>query len=696
MENELPYGSTPRPKSSPQKKGSVLKKNRTPRNHKRDFRLAYHILFPAVTFFISLSIEGAESFPAITEQDRSWEAIPFSHVSELLGVDECEHSLAYLNQLIFIHPLLEDHLRGLRMLCFLKEGLSAQALSEATVILGLYSPHPNWDTVARFLLEVSYCSLPPDSIPPPLRSVAVEGAVKIAQERGCAAVIRHLILRYPDMVSSLPSPTPPLSEAEEWERLYNLAQIGGAEKSYASAKKLGFVDSFSQLPLDRQLFLLRLAVRAGDDLRALKWITQLLQLRHLNQEQRGELVLLKGRILIRKGNPKETQKFWLKATRMDLHDALRRSLYYRLGILNEQEGRLLVAADHYRRSLTFPVESGEVEERVVRLGLLLMRLYKKEEAGELLRRAVLEADAEVLPRFLYLQGRLDPGIFFEQCKKISEIAPLSYYRYLCTSLLPITEPPFRSLLTSLAIPRHPKALLLEEVGLKEAALWEWESAASLLTDTAELVALARHLIELGEPHKALGILSQRVDLQSWNNGKFPDIELGRALYPTPYIQWVSESARSEGLDPYLIYAIMRQESRFDPWAKSRAKARGLLQLLWETALKVVLEGEQTLTAPQDLHDPRLNIALGSRYFRKLLELYNDDLFLALAAYNAGPQRVETWIATYKLPRDLWVEVIPFNETRGYVKKVLENYFRYRLLYTSPPPSPHLAEGKWEE
>jgi soluble lytic murein transglycosylase len=147
-------------------------------------------------------------------------------------------------------------------------------------------------------------------------------------------------------------------------------------------------------------------------------------------------------------------------------------------------------------------------------------------------------------------------------------------------------------------------------------------------------------------------------------------------YLSPRAYWEKDKARTtqKGLDPYLVLALMRQESLFDPEAVSPAKALGLMQLLPATAAKLN-------SAPLSLTDPDFNVELGTSYLRELLDLYSGNLVLALAAYNAGEAAVGRWQKRYPgLEPDEFVESISFRETRSYVKLVLRNYRTYLRLY----------------
>ena len=151
------------------------------------------------------------------------------------------------------------------------------------------------------------------------------------------------------------------------------------------------------------------------------------------------------------------------------------------------------------------------------------------------------------------------------------------------------------------------------------------------------------------------------------------------LYPIAFWPQVSRAAAAEQVDPLLLLALMRQESLFDPAARSPADARGLMQLLPSTAERVALaRGEP---APTDLTDPDVNVALGTAYLASLLRDYHGDPLRALAAYNGGDAAVAKWQERYGgREADEWVESITYRETRDYVKKVVGNHRRYQQLY----------------
>ena len=130
------------------------------------------------------------------------------------------------------------------------------------------------------------------------------------------------------------------------------------------------------------------------------------------------------------------------------------------------------------------------------------------------------------------------------------------------------------------------------------------------------------------------------------------------------------------IDPYLIAALIRQESGFNTKARSPAGAVGLMQLLPSTARLWSRSSARQLT------DPAVNIKVGVKYFKHLLDRYQGDAELALAAYNAGPERIDEWLKRYPLSqRILFFDMIPFKETRDYVALISRNYYWYLSLYS---------------
>jgi len=142
-------------------------------------------------------------------------------------------------------------------------------------------------------------------------------------------------------------------------------------------------------------------------------------------------------------------------------------------------------------------------------------------------------------------------------------------------------------------------------------------------------------------------------------------------FPMPYKQQVLENAQARQLDPSLIYGVMRRESLFDPFARSSVGALGLMQLMPRTARTVASSLGLKRPGKADILQIGTNIRLGSHYLKRVMNRFEDNVALAAAAYNAGPGNVKRWLPKEStMPADLWVETVPFTETRNYVQAVL--------------------------
>ncbi|MDA8304129.1 MAG: transglycosylase SLT domain-containing protein [Deltaproteobacteria bacterium] len=156
----------------------------------------------------------------------------------------------------------------------------------------------------------------------------------------------------------------------------------------------------------------------------------------------------------------------------------------------------------------------------------------------------------------------------------------------------------------------------------------------------------------------------------------------KLAYPRPYFSYVNMYANHYSVPVNLIYAVMRQESLYNPACYSSASAIGLMQIIPSTGYYIAKRVRCYNFNPPMLYSKNLNIKFGSYYLKTLLNQFNDKKYLAIASYNAGPNAVNYW-KTYSFKGDnmlLFIESIPFNQTRNYVKKVLRNYYLYDAIY----------------
>ncbi len=194
---------------------------------------------------------------------------------------------------------------------------------------------------------------------------------------------------------------------------------------------------------------------------------------------------------------------------------------------------------------------------------------------------------------------------------------------------------------------------------------EWNLATADMS--TEQIHHAAHLVSRwGWHHQGIrGAISSR----QWD-----DMQL---RFPNPYPELYSRHAVARNIDPAWALAVTRQESAFWMGAKSRVGARGLMQLMPATARATARRHGINLPALSKLSEPDTNIQLGTAYLSEVSERFNGNQAYATAAYNAGPHRVSRWLdARGALPLDIWIETIPYDETRSYVQNVLS----FRVIY----------------
>ncbi|MGB9792848.1 MAG: lytic transglycosylase domain-containing protein [Thermacetogeniaceae bacterium] len=155
----------------------------------------------------------------------------------------------------------------------------------------------------------------------------------------------------------------------------------------------------------------------------------------------------------------------------------------------------------------------------------------------------------------------------------------------------------------------------------------------------------------------------------------------RLFYPWPYRQEIIAVAVHRNIDPHLLAALIRVESRFDPSARSDAGAIGLMQVMPDTAASVAKEIGMRNFHPELLYQPEINLQIGAWYLANLFQEFDGNVVVGLAAYNAGRGNVRVWLESGKWEGTVEdIERIPFPETRVYLKTVLRDYEVYKYLY----------------
>jgi soluble lytic murein transglycosylase len=164
------------------------------------------------------------------------------------------------------------------------------------------------------------------------------------------------------------------------------------------------------------------------------------------------------------------------------------------------------------------------------------------------------------------------------------------------------------------------------------------------------------------------------------------------LFPQPWRETVTAAAEKHGLPPELLFSIMRQESSFNPRARSPADAFGLMQLLPEVALASAAKAEVPYARAEDLYTPDVNIPIGAYHLRQLWDRFSGRFILAVASYNASEASIRTWMKVrFQGDPISFIEDIPYEETRGYIRLVMRNLIFYRLLNE---PGGEIAFPEW--
>lgn len=374
-----------------------------------------------------------------------------------------------------------------------------------------------------------------------------------------------------------------------------------------------------------------------------------------------------------------------------------RDARFRLATLLEDRGRLAEAVTAYEAVL----RSGAGENRsesLWRLGWIDHKRGRDDAALARMDRLAASASDEALSRqasYWAARIREEAGARSEAATRyrtIARSAPLSYYRFASEARLrALGESPLGDLAPLGADPALPSTPPVPGLGahyhraIELVALRQSEDAgveiALVPAQGGMRTSFARLFLATGAYYEASRLIAAE------GGGALVGENL-RYAYPRAYPRAVREEAARNRIDPRLVWAVMREESTFRPAIRSPAGAVGLLQIMPATAAKV--ESERGVPgADTRLTDPSTNIRLGSFYLSKLLGRYGGNAPRSIAGYNAGEEAVDRWLGDMPpavlADPDAFIEEIPFQETRDYVKKVWRSYSVYRRLY----PEPHV-------
>jgi soluble lytic murein transglycosylase len=351
--------------------------------------------------------------------------------------------------------------------------------------------------------------------------------------------------------------------------------------------------------------------------------------------------------------------------------------HWKASWLNFRQGRTEAARQGFENQIALYPDSAEIPA-----ALYWRARLAEEDGNRAMARAFYQRLSERFHNFYYaelgrqrlksLPGVAAPTEESPHYALLDRIPPLS-----TAGKITAADPPDDNL-------RVARARLLSNGGLADMAVRELQAAASQEGGTWAPPEMARVYQDGGRYDRGIEIMKRStpnyfaIDLSDLPRPYW------EALFPKAYWTDLRKYSALNGLDPYLVASLIRQESEFNALALSRANAVGLMQLLPKTgksvAKQVKLKG---YSAPQ-LYTPAINLELGTRYFKDMVDKYNGQFEYALAAYNAGSDRVGDWLGQghYRDPQE-FVESIPFTETREYVQAILRNASVYRQLYGTP-------------
>lgn len=518
------------------------------------------------------------------------------------------------------------------------------------------------------------------------------------------ALLKQVWARYPQ--------TPEGREADR-----RLHQAGGPagwrptpEDLYNRATSLLGLALHEEAVGDLQKFL---AAAPGDPRRAevrMKLGTALVRLKRYDQAQQvfrslseetgteaGEATVWLARVYLRLGDGDRLVALSQASLRRALTLDQKAAILLLVGSWQEDQGRFDEALATYRQILQFD-GNGQKLDAQWRIGWIHYQNGRYAEAVESLQPLQRKDDVQVASKAQYWTARslerLKDAKAAEVYQQLCRHYALTYYCQLVQMRAEPSQPvpvSLEALSAAAGRPEDSRSTILQDIhyqraselkllGMDQEAAREWAYLAERYArDRAILADLSALLSQSGATSQGLRLarLYFRDGLE--RGGEAVPVVLWGVAYPTIHLPTIRAQVDG-GLDPYLVAAIIREESQYDARAVSRVGAIGLMQVMPATAQTLARRLGAPDVTRDDLFDQETNIRIGARYLTQLLQQFSGNVVLAVAAYNAGPQAVNGWVAKQNgREPDEFVELIPYQETRQYVKRVLRSYREYRRL-----------------
>lgn len=415
----------------------------------------------------------------------------------------------------------------------------------------------------------------------------------------------------------------------------------------------------------RRMYLEMELARSKDDTESQKQIVEQMETRFPQSQWLTEALYSSGNMyLLRKDFPQAILYYGELAKRFP-RSSYAPSSHWRAAWLNYRLGQYPEAARLFDEQIAVYAGGKEIPAALYWRG----KIYEEQEHKPELAAAYYKTLANTFLHYYYAQ------IARDRMDKMPAVVPASLP--LLSSFKPATIPELSDDVPD-DDPHMVKARLLANAGLNEYIPAEIQAAEG--SDGWSALAEAGIYASYGENYRAMRVMKRAIPFYTSAPINSIPVAYWKILFPQPYWTQIKAEAAKNGLDPYMVASLIRQESEFNPGAISKANAYGLMQMLPSVGKQMAkAEGIRHFDTSQ-LLDPSTNIRLGTRYLRQTLDKFDGHEEYAFAAYNAGDERVADWRAAGNYRGfDEFVESIPFTETREYVQAIVRNEQIYREL-----------------
>lgn len=417
-----------------------------------------------------------------------------------------------------------------------------------------------------------------------------------------------------------------------------------------------------------------------------------------------ELRVLDFRIAIREARTADVRKLGYAIMRgrvSGVSASDERSIGRLVGSYLAAVGQVNEALDVFRELFQSSRSSSEQEDLLWRAGITALRAGDLDRAKSNLQGLIDRgpgAETTRIARFWIADAEAKGGNKAEAARIWTSLAdeqPLDYYGLRAADRLGRTDrlgpsaPPPPDLAVrdeTRAAPELRAAQILSAAGFApQAAAFARQAAERFPSDLGIAYEAARVSAAAGEYRAAHSLMARRFPTYMARGGRDLPPDFLKLFWPMAFEAEIVDAAKRAGIDPLVMLSIARRESRYDPGVRSVVGAIGLFQFMPYTAAELAGPAGLTDVSEGALKTPHTAARLAATYLRELLRRFDGELAPAAASYNAGEDLATIWWKAHKAAGvDLFVEMIPYSETRGYVREVVANYETYRWLYANPP------------